>query len=531
MSGQKIVFGAADAKPADDLAFQRWYADAAKRYGLDPNPDSSEQLYDYRSAFKAGAKPDASGHWPSQFKKPGHPNEVVGGFNTRTGERVQGTPQASETELVRLGWDPETAKQLSATAQNTVTFGAQDAVKGQPVAPLPSMFELPLRALQSLGQTVTTPANWPTVGGMIGGAVGGVGGTVGGMGVGGVPGAIGGAALGGAAGSAAEQLVNRAMGRPAPGSMTAAATDIGKDAAVQGAMEAAGGAITKGAGAVAQGVYRGYLKPALNAVDLPKAREIVATALREALPITKAGEERATALITQINKQVGGLLQGAKGTVDLHQIAEKVRAFAKTKYYKPGVDLEDYKAALNVADTIDNHPSLGLPAGAKPTRVDVNPVQANEIKAAVRPNSRAYGQQGSAPEAATRKVAGHELRTTLEVIEPSIGPMNNRERQIIDAAEAVTKAAGREENRNAFFGVPTMLSGMAGAGYGAYQQDPVSGLAIAMASRLALAPAVASRMAILAAKFAQVPGTAVADALRIAATVAMNELEAEQPRD
>lgn len=366
---------------------------------------------------------------------------------------------------------------------------------------------------------ILAPENWPMIGGMLGGALGTPGGPLT---------AAGGAALGGGAGEAGRQLVNRATGKAAPSTPLAAATDIAKEGGMQGAMEAAGGALTRGAGSLATSVYRGYLKPALNAVDLPKAREVVATALREALPISKAGQERGVRLITELNKQVNGLLQGAAGKVDLHQIAEKVRAFAKEKYYRPGVDLDDYKAASQVADLIDEHPSLGLPPGAAPSRIDVSPVQANEVKQAVRPNSRAYGQQGSNPEAAARKQAGHELRTTLEGVEPRIGPMNNRERQIIDAVEAVTRAAGREENRSAVFGVPTLLSAAVGTGYGS-QNDPMSGLAAGVATRLALSPEVASRVAILASRFGKVPGTAAATALRLAVQVALSEEQGNQP--
>jgi hypothetical protein len=87
----------------------------------------------------------------------------------------------------------------------------------------------------------------PTVGGMAGGLIGGIGGTVGGMGVGGVPGAIGGATLGGAAGEAARQLVGRMVGRESPATPTAAALGIGKEGAIQGVTEAAGGALAGGA--------------------------------------------------------------------------------------------------------------------------------------------------------------------------------------------------------------------------------------------------------------------------------------------
>jgi hypothetical protein len=100
----------------DEAAFRRWYARLARRWDLNPDPDAPEQAYDYRGAWRAGATPDPTGHWPSDFKRAGHPNEIVGGFNTRTGERVPGAPLASGVdELIRLGWEPDTARRLWAT--------------------------------------------------------------------------------------------------------------------------------------------------------------------------------------------------------------------------------------------------------------------------------------------------------------------------------------------------------------------------------------------------------------------------------
>ena len=99
---------------ADEPAFRQWYAGMAKQYDLNPNPDDPGQFYDYRGAFRAGARPDETKHWPSDFKLPGHPNMIVGGFHVQTGQRVPGTPRLPEADLVRLGWDPATAKQLAA---------------------------------------------------------------------------------------------------------------------------------------------------------------------------------------------------------------------------------------------------------------------------------------------------------------------------------------------------------------------------------------------------------------------------------
>lgn len=82
-------------------------------------------VYDFRAAHQAGATRDASGHWPSDFKydfgdtpprasdRRTHPSIVVGGFHTKTGARVPGSPLASGVaELIELGWAPETARQL-----------------------------------------------------------------------------------------------------------------------------------------------------------------------------------------------------------------------------------------------------------------------------------------------------------------------------------------------------------------------------------------------------------------------------------
>ena len=93
-----------------EAQFQAWMRDR----GIDPR---ELDVYDFRAAMMAGAERDSSGHWPSDFKRGGHPNLVVGGFNTKTGERVSGAPLAkSERELVELGWEPATAKKLWAKA-------------------------------------------------------------------------------------------------------------------------------------------------------------------------------------------------------------------------------------------------------------------------------------------------------------------------------------------------------------------------------------------------------------------------------
>jgi hypothetical protein len=68
----------------EETGFRQWYAKMAKRLGLDPNPDNPLHFYDWRAAFRSGAEPDENGHWPSTFKRLGHPRLIVEGMDTRT---------------------------------------------------------------------------------------------------------------------------------------------------------------------------------------------------------------------------------------------------------------------------------------------------------------------------------------------------------------------------------------------------------------------------------------------------------------
>ena len=78
--------------------FRAWYAKHAKERGLKPDPDDPLHFYDWRAAYKAGATPNKEGHWPSQFKREGHPNLEIEGIDTRTGQPYakKKLPQASE---------------------------------------------------------------------------------------------------------------------------------------------------------------------------------------------------------------------------------------------------------------------------------------------------------------------------------------------------------------------------------------------------------------------------------------------------
>lgn len=87
--------------PMQERIFRLWYGDWAAKAGLDPNPDSPEQMYDYRGAFLAGQQPavdagDGLYHWPSSYKDDDHPNRFVKGVgDSRAVDRSGSVPAAS----------------------------------------------------------------------------------------------------------------------------------------------------------------------------------------------------------------------------------------------------------------------------------------------------------------------------------------------------------------------------------------------------------------------------------------------------
>jgi len=100
--------------PVDERRFEDWYDAWATANNMNRNPDDPEQFYDYRQAFAEGVTPPdvrRGEHWPSEVgKERGHPHYIVGGFNTRTGERVPGTRRGTVQELIDHGWDVEFAR-------------------------------------------------------------------------------------------------------------------------------------------------------------------------------------------------------------------------------------------------------------------------------------------------------------------------------------------------------------------------------------------------------------------------------------
>lgn len=99
--------------------FRDWYEPMARQTGMDPNPDAPEHFYDMRGLFfdSGGKAGPQRGHFPSKYKREGHPRTFLDDtqgriFDTRTATYLDGSPvprhllRASEQSPDMPGFDP-----------------------------------------------------------------------------------------------------------------------------------------------------------------------------------------------------------------------------------------------------------------------------------------------------------------------------------------------------------------------------------------------------------------------------------------
>lgn len=347
----------------------------------------------------------------------------------------------------------------------------------------------------------------PTIGGMAGGLIGSAGGPAVAAGV---------SALGGAAGRLGQRAIESAQGYDIPAG-TALAIDAAGAGAMQGAAEVVGAGTARALSSMGRGVYRGYLKPPLTERMIPRGEQMVTTAIREGLPVTEAGKETGQRIIGELKAEVDAMLQGSQRKVDLKQVANRIRAYARSRYYRPGRDLGDFNAAMAVADKIDNHPSLGIPPGVNPTAIRVQLADANEIKRAL-DQSIGDTQFGvvSGAKTATEKAGRHEINNALRAQMPGIGPLNRRESQLIDTVKAIERAVARENNVQQLYGWRSAAAAAGGGAVAASGQDNQTSVAMGLLLRAGMDPRIATRLAITAVRASKQLGLGLTEALRLA---------------
>lgn len=279
-------------------------------------------------------------------------------------------------------------------------------------------------------------AEWlPAVGGTVGGVAGTVAGPIG---------SVGGAALGGMAGEAYKELINRARGRQAPGSMAEAATTIGTQGAVQGGAQAVGQFVVAPAmTALGQRVMQSAVKPAMKLLIKSGGQTppVVSTLLREGINVTPGGVSKLTALLDANQDDIAAALAPvAQKEIPAVPIAgrltETARKFANQ--VNPQADLD---AISQVGENFLDSPAVS--AAGRLTIAKAQAVKSGTYKQI----GGKYGQLSSAAIEAEKALA-RGLKDAIAKEAPDISALNAREGQLLEALSAVGKRVALAGNRD-----------------------------------------------------------------------------------
>jgi hypothetical protein len=313
----------------------------------------------------------------------------------------------------------------------------------------------------------------PTLGGAVGGIVGGIGGTVGGFGVGGVPGAMGGATVGGAAGEAARQLANRVMGRQAPSSPVEAATAIGKEGAVQGVMEAAGGALGGAARVAGKALVENAVRPAMSLVrEFP---DVINTIVKERIPVGRAlpgipkGSEQALAKLGEASQSVRALLvkAGADGVeFQASHVAQPVLELVDDLAKQPIGEAQEKRLAAMLDEFLGRHQGPLTPTAVKELKARAQSI-AKPVYRAVEKGFPVTAEQSL--DARFNAAVGTGAKQALETIS-GVAEGEARKKSLIGATRAVKQAENRRLSLAGELG-SAALGGSVGTGVSALLGD------------------------------------------------------------
>lgn len=355
-------------------------------------------------------------------------------------------------------------------AEARSAIGAYTPSQSKPTAPQPSLTD---RAVDAL----------PMLGGAAGGIIGGIGGTAFGMGIGGAPGAIGGATLGGGAGEAAKQLINRARGKAAPGSMTEAAADIGMEGATQGAMEAGGRVVGAGLRAAAPRLARIAINP-IESVER-KYPDIAQTYLKvgrlmgrsgvgavgakesaqQAADLASQAAQRSASVIAAADAAGAAPVRGRDVVSALRPAYDEAATYAKTGGAdRRGLIISRVKSFARQNPTLTNAEASGLRASLD--------TEANKaMQAGIDDTVQTTGQMDKALANRLRGLVRLNVDATGVSPRP-LAELTGETKSLMGLSKALDKASGRKHTltRNL-----ALTAGATGLGSGLLTGDPEAG--------------------------------------------------------
>jgi hypothetical protein len=272
------------------------------------------------------------------------------------------------------------------------------------------------------------PAGEATVGGIVGAPAGPAG-------------AIGLAAVGGAAGEAQKQLLNRAVGQPAPASGIEAADAIKRQMEVQGAAAATGEGLMQLAGAAAPWLMTKAAKPAAGLLEdfRTTAPQLAKTLLDNGVNVTRNGVDKLTNLLKSTQGELKTLLANSTATADKSNILAEVLPTASRIADQPNPS-SDLSAIGDQVQGFIDHPKY---SGQTLTMPEAQALKTGTYQKI----AGSYGERGSATVEADKAIA-RGVKNEINSKVPEAAGLNQQEATLMAARDAVAKQVGLAANRD-----------------------------------------------------------------------------------
>ncbi len=258
---------------------------------------------------------------------------------------------------------------------------------------------------------------------------------------GGTPGAVAMGAIGGGSGEAQKQLLNRAIGQPAPSSPMEAADAIRHQMVVQGAATATGEGIMTAAGRVAPWLMTKAAKPAEALLEdfRTTAPALAKTLLDNGVNVTRNGVEKLGTLLKAKQDELRAMLANSTETADKGNILAEVLPTASRIADQPAPQA-DLEAIGNQVQGFIDHPKYPGQTLSMPETQALKTGTYQKI-------AGSYGERGSATVEADKAIA-RGAKNEIVAAHPETAKLNADEANLMAARDAVAKQVGLAANRD-----------------------------------------------------------------------------------
>lgn len=258
------------------------------------------------------------------------------------------------------------------------------------------------------------------------------------------------AGLGGAGGSFSRDLIHAATGEDAPSTAGGVMQNAAVEGGTQAAIEGGGQVLFRGVPAVLKAagrkLYQGALKPTTKVAGTEAERQaLIATGLREQIPVSERGYRMTNARIANLSADVQQLVDEAAKqgvTIDPTMVADRLTA-VRSKFgaqVNPEADLQALDA---VREEFLRHPSV---KGRVAMPVDEAQTMKQGTYKAL--GNKSYGELKGA-QIEGQKTLARGLKEEVESQVPAVGPLNARSGELQQLRDALEGAMRRTGNTDA----------------------------------------------------------------------------------